>query len=299
MGQLLSLPMLLWASGWWCAPPAAIARRRDAAGGAAAPADRRERPAQRRRVHGRRLGHGNTATTGDARSVGRGRRLHHRAGDQPGLRRADRRVVRRGLAERWARRIRSWWWSSAPAAARSSPTPADLAAVAPSSDAVRLHLVETSPRLRARQAGRWRRCGCGRGAWHSRFADVPDGPMILLANEFFDALPIHQYVRREGAWRERLVGLAPWAMASASPMVRSSRLPDAEACGRGRRFWSSVPRGRARGRHRRPRGGARRRGADHRLWTVAARRGDPAGGARPSVRRSAGQSRAWPTLFSR
>jgi NADH dehydrogenase [ubiquinone] 1 alpha subcomplex assembly factor 7 len=77
-------------------------------------------------------------------------------------------------------------------------------------DAVRLHLVETSSALRARQGTalaavpwlRWR-------TWHARLAEVPEGPMILLANEFFDALPVHQYVRCEEAWRERLVGLAP------------------------------------------------------------------------------------------
>jgi NADH dehydrogenase [ubiquinone] 1 alpha subcomplex assembly factor 7 len=33
--------------------------------------------------------------------------------------------------------------------------------------------------------------------------------MILLANEFFDALPVRQYVRRGDGWCERLVGTAP------------------------------------------------------------------------------------------
>jgi NADH dehydrogenase [ubiquinone] 1 alpha subcomplex assembly factor 7 len=74
------------------------------------------------------------------------------------------------------------------------------------SDGARLHLVETSPALRARQqtalAATWPEQPA---TWHSRLAEVPEGPMILLANEFFDALPIHQYVLREGAWRERLV----------------------------------------------------------------------------------------------
>lgn len=75
--------------------------------------------------------------------------------------------------------------------------------------AARLHLVETSPALRARQqaalAAWW---PGGSEMWHKRLAEVPVGPTILLANEFFDALPIHQYIWRNGAWRERLVGLA-------------------------------------------------------------------------------------------
>jgi NADH dehydrogenase [ubiquinone] 1 alpha subcomplex assembly factor 7 len=72
--------------------------------------------------------------------------------------------------------------------------------------AVRLHLVETSPALGERQRTA---LSLQSPMWHARLADVPEGPMILLANEFFDALPIHQYVRREDAWRERLVGRAP------------------------------------------------------------------------------------------
>lgn len=70
--------------------------------------------------------------------------------------------------------------------------------------AARVHLVETSPVLRAKQ-----RAALGEGAgWHDRLEDVPEGPMILLANEFFDAIPIRQFERREGVWRERVVGLS-------------------------------------------------------------------------------------------
>ena len=42
--------------------------------------------------------------------------------------------------------------------------------------------------------------------WHDGFDSVPGGPMLLVANEFFDALPIRQFVREEAGWRERLVG---------------------------------------------------------------------------------------------
>lgn len=70
--------------------------------------------------------------------------------------------------------------------------------------ALRLHLVETSPVLRARQAAALSPFG---PTWHDRLADVPPGPMILLANEFFDALPIRQFARGDRGWGERMVGL--------------------------------------------------------------------------------------------
>ena len=72
--------------------------------------------------------------------------------------------------------------------------------------ALSVHLVETSPPLRARQAARLVRLG-QRAVWHSSFAEVPDGPVLLVANEFFDALPIRQFVHVDGRWRERVVGL--------------------------------------------------------------------------------------------
>lgn len=67
--------------------------------------------------------------------------------------------------------------------------------------ALRLHLVETSPRLRAEQARR-----LPDATWHDSLDDVPRGPMLLLANEFLDALPIRQFIRRAGSWVERFVG---------------------------------------------------------------------------------------------
>ncbi|MEM1073033.1 MAG: SAM-dependent methyltransferase [Pseudomonadota bacterium] len=41
----------------------------------------------------------------------------------------------------------------------------------------------------------------------SSAADLPNQPLYFVANEFFDALPVRQFVRTEAAWRERLVGL--------------------------------------------------------------------------------------------
>ncbi len=67
--------------------------------------------------------------------------------------------------------------------------------------ALRLHLVETSPRLRAAQAG----AIGGPITWHDDLTTLPDGPLILLANEFLDALPIRQFERDAEGWRERYV----------------------------------------------------------------------------------------------
>jgi NADH dehydrogenase [ubiquinone] 1 alpha subcomplex assembly factor 7 len=43
--------------------------------------------------------------------------------------------------------------------------------------------------------------------WHESIEDLPTGPTIIIANEFFDALPVRHYVRTTAGWNERLVGL--------------------------------------------------------------------------------------------
>lgn len=71
--------------------------------------------------------------------------------------------------------------------------------------AATVHLVETSPVL----AGLQRRALSGSGArWHAAPDEVPEGPILLVANEFFDALPIRQFERTVKGWRERVVGLS-------------------------------------------------------------------------------------------
>jgi NADH dehydrogenase [ubiquinone] 1 alpha subcomplex assembly factor 7 len=70
--------------------------------------------------------------------------------------------------------------------------------------ALRLHLVEASTTLRAEQE---RRLGQLHPVWVSRFEDLPEGPMLLVANEFLDALPIRQFVRGALHWSERMVAL--------------------------------------------------------------------------------------------
>ncbi len=69
-------------------------------------------------------------------------------------------------------------------------------------EAARIHLVEMSPALQALQQ---KKLGAS-AAWHDRFAGIPEGPMLLVANEFFDAIPIRQFEKRGGAWFERCVG---------------------------------------------------------------------------------------------
>jgi NADH dehydrogenase [ubiquinone] 1 alpha subcomplex assembly factor 7 len=70
---------------------------------------------------------------------------------------------------------------------------------APFAAALRVGLVEASPALRAVQATRVP------AQWFERLEDLPPGPAIVLANEFLDALPIRQFIRRDGAWHERHV----------------------------------------------------------------------------------------------
>lgn len=69
-----------------------------------------------------------------------------------------------------------------------------------------LHMVETSPVLINQQKIKLK--GAAREMhWHASFDDVPEIPLIVVANELFDALPIQQIQLTEGGWHERVVGL--------------------------------------------------------------------------------------------
>ena len=74
--------------------------------------------------------------------------------------------------------------------------------------ALEVHLVETSPRLRAAQTEKLSAFAVP-FTWHARLENVPDAPMILIANEFLDALPIRQYIYTIEGWKER--GVTPTA----------------------------------------------------------------------------------------
>jgi NADH dehydrogenase [ubiquinone] 1 alpha subcomplex assembly factor 7 len=74
--------------------------------------------------------------------------------------------------------------------------------------AARLRLVETSPVLRRRQRQTLAAAHPEIPSfWYRRIADLPDGPMLAVANEFFDVLPVHQLLRAGDGWRERRVGM--------------------------------------------------------------------------------------------
>jgi NADH dehydrogenase [ubiquinone] 1 alpha subcomplex assembly factor 7 len=73
-------------------------------------------------------------------------------------------------------------------------------------DAARVALVEISPVLRQSQEVALSNAGVPI-EWHDRLDDVDPGPTLLVANEFFDALGVRQFVRTDTGWHERLVGL--------------------------------------------------------------------------------------------
>jgi NADH dehydrogenase [ubiquinone] 1 alpha subcomplex assembly factor 7 len=68
-----------------------------------------------------------------------------------------------------------------------------------------VHLVEINPVLREKQKATL--SGVRSISWHDRIEEVPEGPSIIFANEYFDVLPIHQVVRQTSGWHERVVDL--------------------------------------------------------------------------------------------
>jgi NADH dehydrogenase [ubiquinone] 1 alpha subcomplex assembly factor 7 len=70
--------------------------------------------------------------------------------------------------------------------------------------AAHVMLVEASPTLRTLQR---RTLGAHPATWADSVDDLPDAPLFLLANEFFDALPIRQFTRHPDGWCETLVGV--------------------------------------------------------------------------------------------
>jgi NADH dehydrogenase [ubiquinone] 1 alpha subcomplex assembly factor 7 len=76
-----------------------------------------------------------------------------------------------------------------------------LAKIPACAKAAQVHFVETSPALRSAQLER-----VPDATWHGSVASLPGLPTLLLANEFFDALPIRQFERINGHVFERVVG---------------------------------------------------------------------------------------------
>ncbi len=69
--------------------------------------------------------------------------------------------------------------------------------------AAQVHLVETSPVLREAQRAKLG----GQVTWHDSVESLPEQPMIFIANEFFDALPVQQLILHAGKTYERCVDL--------------------------------------------------------------------------------------------
>jgi SAM-dependent MidA family methyltransferase len=65
-------------------------------------------------------------------------------------------------------------------------------------------LVEISPVLQSRQKKRLAELDLPI-LWHESFEQVPEGPLIVVANEFFDALPVNQAIKQFNGWYERTV----------------------------------------------------------------------------------------------
>ncbi len=74
----------------------------------------------------------------------------------------------------------------------------------PFARAAEIWFVETSPLLRRQQAA-----AVPNARFAESLASVPTGFSLVVANEFFDALPVHQYVRKEGRWHERAIAWDP------------------------------------------------------------------------------------------
>jgi SAM-dependent MidA family methyltransferase len=70
--------------------------------------------------------------------------------------------------------------------------------------AIVVHLVEISPALQRLQRQTLELIDVPM-LWHAALDQVPDGPAIIFANEFFDALPVHQAIRQESGWHERVL----------------------------------------------------------------------------------------------
>jgi NADH dehydrogenase [ubiquinone] 1 alpha subcomplex assembly factor 7 len=69
--------------------------------------------------------------------------------------------------------------------------------------ALNVHLVEINPVLHEKQKAAL--SGVRNVQWHASIDEVPAGPSIILANEYFDVLPVHQVVRRPTGWHERVI----------------------------------------------------------------------------------------------
>ena len=98
-----------------------------------------------------------------------------------------------------------------------------LRAMAKASLTPNTHFIEASPRLRVEQASR-----VPGAQWHDDASTLPDdAPLVVVANEFFDALPIEQVVRGPGRWHRRMVACQDILfLPIAGPMIPDTIVPE-------------------------------------------------------------------------
>lgn len=75
-------------------------------------------------------------------------------------------------------------------------------------EALHVHLVEISPSLKEQQKINLAQTKV-KLSWHDSFSDIEDGPTVVFANEFFDALPIRQFEKAAKGWAERFIDIEP------------------------------------------------------------------------------------------
>ncbi|HVX75066.1 MAG TPA: SAM-dependent methyltransferase [Bradyrhizobium sp.] len=80
-----------------------------------------------------------------------------------------------------------------------------LRVLPPMYQALSVHLVDINPILREQQQATLQHVR--NITWHDNIDEVPAGPCVILANEYFDVLPVHQVVKRENGWHERTIEL--------------------------------------------------------------------------------------------
>ena len=89
-------------------------------------------------------------------------------------------------------------------------------------EAIEIHLVETSAAMRQRQKKTLSEYA---PHWHDTLGTLPPGPMILVANEFLDALPIRQFVKSVNDWRERCVDVGTNGLVFVTGTAASDDIP--------------------------------------------------------------------------
>lgn len=106
-------------------------------------------------------------------------------------------------------------------------------------EAISVHLIEASPFLKQKQ---WDTLA-GKHSdiqWHISLDEVPPGPLLLIANEFFDALPVRQYVHLKDGWHERKVMIDVGGKLHFTIPAAAGRL--VERCEGGKEWMAAIAR---------------------------------------------------------